>query len=282
MTRTCCFPILVIAVVAIVAASCSKDDPSINTVSPATEPLEVELSFGESVQLSNGLVVSFEDVTHDSRCPSDAICFWPGMSQMMIKVTTTGNDPVDIFPAKINGDEHSSKQLAGFAFGFRIELVGISPYPATSQIPQKEDYVINLLIGSNDSYTYIPKVIATDTSPSELTLDPFDLAELEMQADTLSIRLFYSGGCNEHDFDLYWSPPTFMESEPVQVNLIIRHEDYDDACEAYLSRWLKFDLTPIRESYIGSYSPTGKVILNVYDYFEETPSEKLTILYEIE
>ena len=46
---------------------------------------------------------------------------------------------------------------------------------------------------------------------------------LSVDGDVLSVIVSYGGGCERHDFEMCWPEPSFMESEPVQVNLEIWH-----------------------------------------------------------
>lgn len=44
-----------------------------------------------------------------------------------------------------------------------------------------------------------------------------------------------------------------MESNPVQVRLFLSHEDFDDPCDAWVTRDFKFDLVPLKIAYQASY-----------------------------
>jgi hypothetical protein len=56
-----------------------------------------------------------------------------------------------------------------------------------------------------------------------------------------------------------------MESLPVQVRLFISHDDYDDPCDALVTREFSFDLLPLRLAYEGSYGagPPGETTLKL-------------------
>ena len=55
----------------------------------------------------------------------------------------------------------------------------------------------------------------------------------------------YSGGCNKHDFFLVGTCPNHLEN-PATLTLHIIHDDHGDACDAWISDTLKFDLSPLR------------------------------------
>lgn len=58
----------------------------------------------------------------------------------------------------------------------------------------------------------------------------------------LRLRVSYSGGCKEHEFALTW-PGTFGPSDPPVTQVMLRHDGNGDACEAWVSRELFFDLS---------------------------------------
>ena len=88
-------------------------------------------------------------------------------------------------------------------------------------------------------------VVVVDVEPASLQLDAFTLGEVSLDGNSLLVDVTYSGGCAEHDFQLFISPATFLESNPVQANLWLQHENNDDACDGIVSETLRFDLTPV-------------------------------------
>lgn len=54
-----------------------------------------------------------------------------------------------------------------------------------------------------------------------------------------------------------------MESNPVQVRLVLSHDARDELCDAAFGRTLRFDLRPIREAYVRAYGHDGPVVLNL-------------------
>jgi hypothetical protein len=64
--------------------------------------------------------------------------------------------------------------------------------------------------------------------------------------------------------------------------MYVRHLANNDACEAYITRDLVFDLTPLSDLYKDSYGSSGDIIINIYDYYSDTPGEKLTVSYSVD
>ena len=71
--------------------------------------------------------------------------------------------------------------------------------------------------------------------------DPFELRSLSFFETTLVIGVSYSGGCQEHGFELIWPEVTTMIYPP-RYTVILNHNSKDDWCEAYPSDTLHFDL----------------------------------------
>ena len=80
--------------------------------------------------------------------------------------------------------------------------------------------------------------LQTDNSDS----DPFQLNGLRNDSSILMIDVAYSGGCEEHDFELIW-PEVVTMIYPPRYTVILNHDAKEDACEAYLSTTLYFDLS---------------------------------------
>lgn len=69
-----------------------------------------------------------------------------------------------------------------------------------------------------------------------------------VDGDTLYVNVGYSGGCQEHEFNLYWHS-LWAESDPPQTGVRLIHDSNDDFCEAYLTQTLQFDLSSITSDY---------------------------------
>ncbi len=110
----------------------------------------------------------------------------------------------------------------------------------------------------------IPPVILVEDPPDSLVGAPYQLLGLELQGDILHLRVGFSGCQPVHPFSLYMAGG-FMESLPVQANLVLVHE-LDEDCEAYFQASLRFNLNPIRRAYVAAYGEPGLVILHLFDY----------------
>ena len=124
-----------------------------------------------------------------------------------------------------------------------------------------------------------PVVVLDDIDPKSLQLDPITLRDVRVDGRTLLVDVSYSGGCAEHDFQLYMTPAAFAGSSPLQASLLLQHEGNDDACDAIVSEILWFDLTPVLDLHREQYGRDDEIILNVFGFSEDEPGEKKVVRY---
>lgn len=107
-------------------------------------------------------------------------------------------------------------------------------------------------------------LISTSDAP---TSDPYTFAGRAFtRGDALYVTVQYGGGCARHQFSLHASH-VFMESNPVQAGLAIRHNANGDMCRALLTRDLRFDLTRLKHAWQKSYQQRhGTIILVLRGY----------------
>jgi hypothetical protein len=55
------------------------------------------------------------------------------------------------------------------------------------------------------------------------------------------VKVAYSGGCNEHFFEVSWDG-NYMKSLPPQVNVTLTHVNNDDACRERIEKEVAIDL----------------------------------------
>jgi len=98
----------------------------------------------------------------------------------------------------------------------------------------------------------LPIIVNFDTDPTLWPGDAFQIQEAAISGHSLQIRLSYGGGCRTHDVKLVsWGG--WMESNPVQNRVFLSHEDFDDPCDAWITRDFSFDLIPLKIAYEESY-----------------------------
>jgi hypothetical protein len=126
---------------------------------------------------------------------------------------------------------------------------------ASSKVIVKDSSSNNSIIIDDELYDKAPR-------------DYFDIEYLRIYGDYIEINVVYSGGCEDHDFKLI-SKEYFMESEPVQIDCVLSHEDNDDPCDSIVMETLLFNLTPLKIKWQNEYQmKSGKIImlLEIYNY----------------
>lgn len=82
----------------------------------------------------------------------------------------------------------------------------------------------------------------------------FTIEGMKMVDNLLHLNVSYSGGCEEHVFNLY-TDQRYMKSYPPKLNLFLEHIDNNDRCRAMITKELVFDVTGIE------YPGTNELVL---------------------
>jgi len=78
--------------------------------------------------------------------------------------------------------------------------------------------------------------------------DPVTINTVSLDGNLLIVSLSYSGGCEEHTIDLARLHPWCGTPPLPPPSFQIRHNANNDACEAWITETLQFDISPLRES----------------------------------
>ena len=84
--------------------------------------------------------------------------------------------------------------------------------------------------------------------------DDYVLNSATITGDTLTVSMSYSGGCRAHVFTLVIAT-SFVDSSPVRLPAVLRHNANGDRCEAFPTESYAFDLAPVRARYRAVYGP---------------------------
>ncbi len=108
-------------------------------------------------------------------------------------------------------------------------------------------------------------IIISESQYNSAETNEFIVNDSNIEGDSLMIELQYGGGCGPVSAELY-TDGLFMESNPVQLNLILAFTD-DDPCEMIVKKKFCFDLSNLATYYNDSYQTTGgTIILVIKDY----------------
>lgn len=127
--------------------------------------------------------------------------------------------------------------------------------------------IMILIIMSIGCIGIFKEIIIDDSLYQTAPRDPLTLNDVKLQRDFLVFNVSYGGGCEEHIFQLVSS--SFMESYPVQVNILLSHEDNDDPCDMWVTETLIFNVIPLQKSYQNSYNEeSGTIVMNIEGWNE--------------
>lgn len=122
--------------------ACKKDDNS-NTKNVQLNEV-FSLKINQSAELENdGMKITLLEITEDSRCPTNAECFWAGRAIAEFKVEKSGESLIRTLTD--NPENDPTLSTAFTAFGHLVKLDEVTPYPDGNPIAQK-DYVVRITI----------------------------------------------------------------------------------------------------------------------------------------
>lgn len=75
-------------------------------------------------------------------------------------------------------------------------------------------------------------------------LAPIDVTAISVEDNVARLDIGYGGGCETHEFAVWWSGAAGLSAPPV-IPLEIQHYDHGDACEAYAMHPLYIDLSTL-------------------------------------
>jgi hypothetical protein len=108
-------------------------------------------------------------------------------------------------------------------------------------------------------------VLADGSNPKDWRKDLHFVEGARIEKDTLHLRIWYAGGCAEHDFRLVaWN--FILEARTLQTELLLAHNANGDSCKAIIKETLRFDISPLRAHFHKIFGPEpGTVLLCLRD-----------------
>lgn len=114
------------------------------------------LAQGANAVLADGdVIITFERVVEDSRCPTDVMCAWSGMVTVALRVEAAGEEKQMVElggftdyegllrPQRAGLETVSSAEVGGYT----VELLAVTPYPSYSDAPPGQaEYQVQLMV----------------------------------------------------------------------------------------------------------------------------------------
>jgi len=85
-------------------------------------------------------------------------------------------------------------------------------------------------------------------------IDPVRIKSAQQIGDFIVLDVSYSGGCEDHDFNLE-SRGVYTSTYPPELEIALKHDSHGDRCRGVIDKKLWFELTPLK------YQGTNRIIL---------------------
>jgi hypothetical protein len=109
------------------------------------------LSIGQHASVTGeDLAISFEEVTEDSRCPSDVTCVWAGRVSCVVELTQAGSSYRVTLTEPGLTSEYSRELYEGYEIAFHV-----TPYPEAGKKIANDSYRLHLIISKLPEPTQI-------------------------------------------------------------------------------------------------------------------------------
>ncbi len=251
------------------------------------EPFVLEL--GETTEVQGGnLLLEFQSVLTDSRCPSGVMCFWQGIAEIVIKLRSSSGKTA-LVTLGVLGGTTANAENPDFVdtLGYRLSLLRLEPYPSarssrgdSTSLSQVTGYRATLQIDQATTAADLTGSVTITDSPSDsILLDYYAIDSVSLGGDILTVAVHYGGCCKKHFFFLFMSPASFFESLPVQADLYLRHFADDDLCDCLGNSALRFDLKPIGDLYSQVYGIAEPIALNISEFTDSIPDRSFRLIY---
>lgn len=89
-------------------------------------------------------------------------------------------------------------------------------------------------------------IIIHSTDLSTWKKDAYSISSVSVLNDVMTVEVSYGGGCKKHEFNLL---VVREETSENRARMVLSHNGNDDACEAAITRELRFDLTPLKQAF---------------------------------
>ena len=90
-------------------------------------------------------------------------------------------------------------------------------------------------------YTDSNLFLETQNLRTSSSSNDFSIRNVKRENSKLTIEVSYAGGCQEHDFEVIWDGVVNLSS-PRIVNLMLKHNGNNDACEALVTNKVEIDI----------------------------------------
>jgi len=231
--------------------------PYIDSVPVGDVPVTIHLNFKQEVVIDNKLKLRFEGVGADSRCPIDVMCVWAGDGEVFLNIST-GN-----YSQRYT--VHTTLEPREIVIeNYLIQLINLLPAPRSDRRIKPEEYNVDIRTTKLMRKSPYPVQLIDAGNTGMIRKDMLNVTEVSLENDFLNFSVGYSGGCREHLIELF-ALKEIAKSNPAQVTIYLSHFSNGDMCEAYVTRKVQFDLTPLKQFLKSHYGINDRVVLVMFD-----------------
>lgn len=284
---------LVVPLLGLLILQCD-DKPSQNSTIYVTVGQTFTLAPGQRAVVNRfNFDITLDSIIVETRCQPLLTCINPGVAEAAFTVKG-GNSAPHSLNLAVTGEpcEGDQPMILESWNGFGFEMLGLADNCGlhttrkSTTSPPPFSAILRITINELLWKPLDGAVQIVDYDPASLMLDQFFLDSASVLGDTLSLYTQYGGGCRRHYFSLFMTPSAFAETNPLQADLYLRHDDMDDRCKrdcvgerCIVSQVVRFDLRPIKDRILELHGGTASVMLNFFKYFEGTPGDKIQVEY---
>jgi hypothetical protein len=103
---------------------------------------EFSLSMGQRALITEeNLVIRFEEVIEDSRCPREVTCIWAGRVTCMVEITQASVSFHMALTEPGLSDEYTTESYEGYELAFHV-----TPYPEAGNKISPDEYRLHLIV----------------------------------------------------------------------------------------------------------------------------------------
>ncbi len=221
------------------------------------DSLVASIKFNQSVIINSELILTFQEIVADSRCPITADCVWEGNGEVKFLLEKGTYSKSILLNTTLE-----PKQIE-FA-GYQIKLKSLNPYPQTTDPIKTEEYSVEVVIKNNASGFSNSIRLINEENNSIIDKNLLNVKSVLLTGDELMFDVEYGGGCKEHELNLF-AYKEIMKSNPAQVTVRLSHNSNGDMCEALISKNVSFDLSSLKEYLKQNFNIQDKVLLLLFD-----------------
>ncbi|MEM7414277.1 MAG: hypothetical protein AAF389_02205 [Gemmatimonadota bacterium] len=166
--------------------------------------------------------------------------------------------------------------IGSFEFDYRRGDLSGSFEGTTTRIPEGLVRAITPVAGLANRV--VPMLIDSANPPAEWPDDTYALGDVSVEGTIVDLEVSFGGGCEAHTFDLVGLGAS-LDSSPAEIDAIVSHDAFGDACEAYLTETRRFETTPLRtlfETVYGPITETTPIVIRL-----AVPGQEEPVLIEV-